>query len=265
MKKIGIIVGNGKLPLYFIEEANEKNLDIYPVGLFDSINLKIKEHKNYIQFNIGEVGKIIKYFLKNNIYEVVMLGKVEKELIFKNMKLDKIGEGLLNKLPDKKDETLLFGVILLLKINGIKVLAQNYLLKNMMFEKKCYTQTLPSKIDLETIEIGKKTAKLLSSVDAGQSVVCKDRSVVALEGIEGTDATILRGGLLSGEGTILIKMARPHQDMRVDIPAIGLDTIKRLLEIKAKGIVGEAGRMLFLEKKESIKLADENNFFIIGK
>ncbi|MGL6063976.1 MAG: LpxI family protein [Fusobacteriaceae bacterium] len=265
MKKVGIIVGNGKLPLYFLEEANEKYIDIYPVGLFDSINLKIKEHKNYIQFNIGQVGEIIKYFMKNNISEVVMLGKVEKEIIFKNMKLDKIGEGLLKKLPDTKDETLLFGVILLLKINGVKVLPQNYLLKDMMFEKKCYTKRSPDEVDISTIEIGKKTAKLLSTVDVGQSVICKNRSVIALEGIEGTDATILRGGTLSGEGTILIKMARPHQDMRVDIPAIGLNTIKKLLEIKAKGVVGEAGRMLFLEKKESIKLADENNFFIIGK
>ncbi|MGL5123908.1 MAG: LpxI family protein [Fusobacteriaceae bacterium] len=265
MKKVGIIVGNGKLPLYFLEEANEKNLEIYPVGLFDSINLKIKKHENYIQFNIGQVGEIIKYFMKNNISEVVMLGKVEKEIIFKNMNLDKIGEGLLKKLPDTKDETLLFGVILLLKINGVKVLPQNYLLKDMMFEKKCYTRQSPDEIDISTIEIGKKTAKLLSTVDVGQSVVCKNRSVIALEGIEGTDATILRGGTLSGEGTILIKMARPHQDMRVDIPAIGLDTIKKLLEIKAKGVVGEAGRMLFLEKKESIKLANENNFFIIGK
>ena len=193
-----------------------------------------------------------------------MLGKVEKEVIFQNMELDKYGEEIIKGLPDKKDETLLFAVIAFFRLNGIKVLPQNYLLKNIMFEEKCYTKMRPAQEENKTISIGIEAAKHLSEIDAGQTVVCKDSSVVALEGIEGTDKAILRGGELGGEGCIVVKMARPQQDMRVDIPTVGINTIKRLVEIKARGIVGEAGKMLFVDQEESIKLANEHNIFIIG-
>ncbi|WP_288217613.1 LpxI family protein [uncultured Fusobacterium sp.] len=264
MERIGIIVGNGKLPLYFIEEAQRKNIEVFPIGLFDTIDEEIKKIKNFRTFNIGEVGNIVKYFLLNNINKVVMLGKVEKDIIFKDLKLDRYGEELLKKLPDRKDETLLFAVIAFFRLNGIKILPQNHLIKNFMFEKKCYTKLKPTDDDLKTIKIGKEAAKALSLVDAGQTVVCKDASVIALEGIEGTDKTIERGGKLAGDNCIIVKMSRPQQDMRVDIPAVGVNTIKRLIEIKAKGIAGEANKMLFIEREEAIKLADQHSIFIVG-
>lgn len=265
MKKIGVIVGNGRLPYSFLKEIEKnKEIEVFPIGLFDTIEKEIKEYKNFKRFNIGEVGKITKHFILNKVKEIVMLGKVEKEVIFQNMELDKYGEEIINSLPDKKDETLLFAVIAFFKLNGIKVLPQNYLLKNIMFEAKCYTKAKPKDEERKTIKIGVEAAKHLSEVDAGQSVVCKDSSVVALEGIEGTDKAILRGGELGGSDCIVVKMARPQQDMRVDIPTVGINTIKKLVEINARGIVGEAGKMLFVDQEESIKLADEHNIFIIG-
>ena len=180
------------------------------------------------------------------------------------MKLDRFGEELLKRLPDRKDETLLFAVIGFFRLNGIKVLPQNHLLKNFMFRDECYTKIVPSDEDRKTIKIGIEAAKALSEVDAGQTVVCKDSSVVALEGIEGTDKTIKRAGELAGSGCIVVKMSRPQQDMRVDIPAVGIETIKRAVEIGARGIVGEAGRMLFLNRDEAIRLAEENSLFILG-
>ncbi|MGL4653116.1 MAG: LpxI family protein, partial [Cetobacterium sp.] len=264
MKKVGIIVGNGKLPLYFLREAEAKGIEVYLIGLFETIENEIKVHKNYRAFNIGEIGKITKFLLLNDIKEVVMLGKVEKSILFQEMKLDSFGEGLMEKLPDKKDETLLFGVISFLRLNKIKVLPQNHLLGDMMFKETCYTVNKPSIEDEKTIKIGIEAAKALSEVDAGQTVVCKDSAVVALEGIEGTDKTIDRAGEYAGAGCIIIKMSRPQQDMRVDIPAVGIETIKRALKIGAKGIVAEANKMLFLDMKECIELANKNNIFIIG-
>lgn len=265
MEKIGVIVGNGRLP-YSIMKEIEKNEDIefFPIGLFDTVVEEVKKHKNYRSYNIGEVGNIIKYFIKSDIKKIIMLGKVEKGHIFEKVKFDKYGEKILEKLPDRKDETLLFGVIAFFKLNGISVVPQNFFLKKVMFQNKCYTKVEPDKKDFETIKIGKEAAKALSEVDAGQTVVCKDSSVAALEGIEGTDKAILRGGELAGDGCIVVKMARPQQDMRVDIPTIGVETIKTLVKIKAKGVVGEAGRMIFTDQEEAIKLANENNIFIIG-
>lgn len=264
MRKIGIIVGNGKLPLYFLKEAEKKGIESYPIGLFETIEEEIKNYKNFTSFNIGEIGKIVKFLLLKDIKEVVMLGKVEKSILFSEMKLDEYGERIMEKLPDKKDETLLFAVISFLRLNGIKVLPQNHLLSEMMFKRENYTKTKLNEEDKKTIKIGIEAAKALSEVDAGQTVVCKEQSVIALEGVEGTDKTIKRGGELAGEGCIIIKMARPQQDMRVDIPAIGIETVKRAIQIKAKGIVAEANKMLFIEKEECIKLAQENNMFIIG-
>lgn len=264
MKKIGIIVGNGKLPLYFLKEAEKFKIEIYLIGLFDTIDEEIKKYKNFRSFNIGEIGSIVKFLLLNDVKEVVMLGKVEKSVIFKDLKLDYYGEEILKKLPDRKDETLLFAVISFLRLNKIKVLPQSYLLSNMIVKEKCYTKTISTRENKKTIKIGIQAAKALSEVDAGQTVVCKDLAVVALEGVEGTDKTIERAGTLAGENCIIVKMSRPQQDMRVDIPSIGVETIKKAIEIKAKGIVIEANKMLFLEEEKCTKLADENNLFIIG-
>ncbi len=264
MKKIGIIVGNGMLPLYFLKEAVSKGIEVFPIGLFDSIEGEIKSHKNFKKIHIGQVGSFVKYLKEKGLDEVVMLGKVEKNLIFQDLNLDYYGKEILNKLPDNKDETLLFGIIAFFRLNKIKVLPQNHLLKTFMFEHKNYTEKIISKEDEKTIKIGVEAAKRLSELDAGQTVVCKDSSVVALEGIEGTDKTILRAGEYAGNDCIVVKMSRPQQDMRVDIPTIGIGTIKKAIEIGAKGVVGESKRMLFLDKKECIELANKNNLFIMG-
>lgn len=264
MKKIGIIVGNGKLPLYFLKEAANKGYEVFPIGLFDSIEEEIKRHPNYKTIHIGHVGTFVKYLIKNEIRELVMLGKVEKNLIFQDLDLDHYGKEIMKKLPDNKDETLLFGVIAFFRLNGIKVLPQNHLLDFLMFGKEVYTKRRPDAEDDRTVAMGIEAAKNLSKLDAGQTVVCKDSSVVALEGIEGTDKTIERAGEYAGTGCIIVKMSRPQQDMRVDIPAVGIGTIQKAIEIGAKGIVGEAGRMLFLDREECIQLADKNNLFIQG-
>lgn len=265
MEKIGVIVGNGKFPLYFIEEAKKNNISIYPIGLFDTVDNDIKVQDNFKSFNIGEIGNIVKYLLLNDIRKIVMLGKIEKKIIFEDLILDKYGEKVMEIVPDKKDETLLFAVIAFLRLNGIKVLPQSYLMKKFIFENKCYTNIIPSEKDLATINLGVKAAKSLSKLDIGQTVVCRDISVIAIEGIEGTDETIRRAGKYSKSDNIIIKMSRPQQDMRVDVPVVGIDTIRVAIESNVKGIVAEAGKMIFLNQKECIDLANRNNIFIIGK
>ena len=264
MEKVAIIVGNGELPIKFLESAKEYDIDPYPIGLFDTVSEKIKKHPNYVEMNIGEIKKILFHLMTKDIKKLVMLGKVEKNLLFNDMKLDKVGEELLKKMPDKKDETLLFGVISLLRLNGIKVLPQNYLMKDIMFSEKTYTKKAPNETDLKTIKLGIEGARALTTIDAGQCVMCKDESIITLEGIEGTDKTIERAYEYVGDGCILVKMSRPQQDMRVDIPAIGIDTVKKIISVGGKGIVGEANRMLFIDREECVKLANENNIFIVG-
>lgn len=265
MEKIGVIVGNGEFPLYFIDEAERSDISVYPIGLFETINEEIKRKEKFVAYNIGDIGAIVKYLLLNDIKKIIFLGKVEKKIIFENLNLDKYGEKIFEMLPDKKDETLLFSLISFLKLNGIKVLPQTYLMKKFLFEDKCYTEIKPNNEDLKTINLGMKAAKSLSKLDIGQTVICRDSSVIAIEGIEGTDETIKRATKYSDSDNILIKMARPQQDMRVDIPVVGLNTIKNIIENNFKGIVAEANKMIFLNHEECIKLANENKIFIVGK
>jgi len=153
-------------------------------------------------------------------------------------------------------------VVAILKLNGIKILPQNYLLEEYMTVEGCYTKTNSLPEDEKTIKIGIEGAKALTKIDAAQTVVVKDGSIIALEGIEGTDKTIERAGNLAGKGCIIVKMARPKQDMRLDIPAIGINTLIKAKEIGAKGLVVEANKMIFLEKDKVIEYANANNLFI---
>lgn len=265
MEKIGIIVGNGKFPLYFMKEAKNRGYDLYPVGLFDSIEEEIKEMEHFQSFHIGHLGEIVKHFSFYGIKKLILLGKVEKSILFQNLDLDYYGQEILKMLPDRKDETLLFAMISFLKLNGIRVLSQNYLLSSCMVEEKCYTEKIPKEEDDRSIQLGIEAAKMLTRLDIGQTVIVKEEAVVALEGMEGTDQAILRAGELAGKNCIIVKMARPKQDMRVDIPTVGVETIRRAIEIGAKGIVMEANKMFFLEREEAISLANEHGIFLIGK
>ena len=151
------------------------------------------------------------------------------------------------------------------EIKDIKVLPQSYLMKKFIFETKCYTEKEPDFNDEKTISLGIEAARLLSRVDVGQTVVCRDRAVIAVEGIEGTDETLKRAGQYSDKDNILIKMSRPQQDMRVDVPVIGLNTVETAIKNGFKGIVAQAKKMIFLNQKECIELANKNNIFIVGK
>lgn len=264
MEKIGLIAGNGRLPEIFMEQCMKNGLELFPVYLFDSVEESIKNHRNSIRYSVAQPGKIVSHFKKNGISRLAMLGKVEKDLIFSNIKFDFTAMRILFSSKNKKDKNILKAIINYIEGEGITVLPQNYLLDSEMAKAVNYTKKSPDDEDMKTIEIGVEAARLLTDIDAGQTVVVKNQSVVALEGIEGTDRCIMRGGELAGKNCIVVKMARRNQDFRIDIPTIGLETIKRVAEIKAGGIVIEADKMLFIDQEEVISYADRNKIFIKG-
>lgn len=264
MEKIALVAGNGNLPYFFYETAQKKGYEVYPIGLFETVNKRLKNVKNYVGMNIGEIGRCKAYLREHNITKLIMLGKVEKSIIYKDIELDNIFKLLIEKLPDRKDETLLMGIVSYLRDNGIEILPQSFLMDKLMAEEMLYTKSAPDVDDFKTIEIGLEAARMLGHLDVGQTVVVKNKSVVALEAVEGTDETIKRAGLYAGADCIVVKTSRPQQDMRVDVPAIGLKTIEMAAEIKIKGLVIEAGKVIFMDKEEVIKKADELGMFLLG-
>ncbi len=264
MNKIAVIAGAGKLPTLFLNEAVSQGYEVFPIYLFEEVDEEIKKYNNSVKFSVAQVGKILKYLKSKEIKKLIMLGKVEKKLIFSNLKFDLTATKILMTTKNKKDKNILIAIIKYLEQEGIEVMPQNYLLDKYMTKEFNYTKKMPNEDDMKTVKIGLEAAKMLTAIDAGQTVVVKNESVVALEGIEGTNKTIERAGEYAGKNCIIVKMARPSQDYRVDIPTIGIETIKKAVEIKAKGIIVEADHMLFIDQEEVIKYADNNKIFIKG-
>ena len=264
IEKVGLIAGNGKLPELFLNQCLLQGVEIFSVYLFDSVEESVKNHKNSVKYSVAQVGKIISYFKKSGVSHLVMLGKVEKNLIFSNLKFDLIATKILLSTKNKKDKNILKAIIDFIESENIQVLPQNYLMDEYIAGNEIYTKVSPSKDEEKTIKIGIEAARMLTDIDAGQTVVVKDESVIALEGVEGTDKAILRGGELAGKNCIVVKMARRNQDYRIDMPTIGLETIKKIAEINGRGIVIEADKMLFIDKEEVIKFANKNKIFIKG-
>ena len=264
MDRVGLIVGNGKLPELFLKQCQKKGIELFSVYLFDSVEESIKNHSNSVKYSVAQPGKIISHFKRNGLSHIIMLGKVEKDLIFSNLKFDFTATKILLSAKNKKDKNILKAIINYIESEGITVLPQNYLMDDYMVKQTVYTKYSPSAEEEKTIEIGIEAAKMLTDIDAGQTVVVKNQSVIALEGIEGTDKAILRGGELAGKNCIVVKMARKNQDYRIDIPTIGLETVKKVAEIKGRGIVVEADKMLFIDQEEVINYANKNKIFIKG-
>ena len=264
MDRVGLIVGNGKLPELFLKQCQKKGIELFSVYLFDSVEESIKNHSNSVKYSVAQPGKIISHFKRNGLSHIIMLGKVEKDLIFSNLKFDFTATKILLSAKNKKDKNILKAIINYIESEGMTVLPQNYLMDDYMVKQTVYTKYSPSAEEEKTIEIGIEAAKMLTDIDAGQTVVVKNQSVIALEGIEGTDKAILRGGELAGKNCIVVKMARKDQDYRIDIPTIGLETVKKVAEIKGRGIVVEADKMLFIDQEEVINYANKNKIFIKG-
>lgn len=264
MDRVGLIAGNGKLPELFLKQCQKKGIELFSVYLFDSVEESIKNHSNSVKYSVAQPGKIISHFKRNGLSHIIMLGKVEKDLIFSNLKFDFTATKILLSAKNKKDKNILKAIINYIESEGITVLPQNYLMDDYMVKQTIYTKYSPSAEEEKTIEIGIEAAKMLTDIDAGQTVVVKNQSVIALEGIEGTDKAILRGGELAGKNCIVVKMARKNQDYRIDIPTIGLETVKKVAEIKGRGIVVEADKMLFIDQEEVINYANKNKIFIKG-
>ena len=197
MNKVGLIAGNGKLPELFLKQCEKNGIELFSVYLFDSVENSIKNCSNSVKYSVAQPGKIISYFKRNGLSHVIMLGKVEKDLIFSNLKFDFTATKILLSARNKKDKNILKAIINYIEGEGLTVLPQNYLLEDYMVKPTVYTKIFPSENEEKTIKIGIEAARMLTDIDAGQTVVVKNEAVIALEGLEGTDKAILRGGELA--------------------------------------------------------------------
>ncbi|WP_276892113.1 LpxI family protein [Dialister micraerophilus] len=269
MARLGLLAGVGTLPFEFVQTAKKQGHEIVCIAVVPDVDTRLRSYSDkYFEINVFKLNKILKTLCEANVKEVTMLGKVTKEYLYKRKLVipDLRTVKLLNKLRklDFKDDTIMLALVDELEGSGLKVMDQTKYLKPLMPPPQIFTHAMPSEEQMDDIAFGFKTAKLIGQMDMGQTVVVKDKAVMAVEAIEGTDACIRRGGKLAGKGAVVVKVAKPNQDPRFDVPAVGLDTLNAMIETKCKVLAIEAEKTLFVNRFDVMDKADEHDIVIVS-
>ena len=266
---LGLIVGESSLPNFVINKLLKKNIEFLILDLTKS-NI-YKRYKNSYSLKITELGKAISILKKNNCKNVIFIGKVERP----DISLLKFDRKALFYLPrlfsafKKGDGNILKEIIKIFKENKLNVVNSMKFTPELIFKDKSINKLKINNTDKSSISKGVKIIKSLSKFDIGQSVVINNGYVLAIEGPEGTDETIKRSLHLSKKyklknKSILIKFPKANQDLRIDLPTIGFDTIKNCIKANIKGIALKRSQNIILDKDKIINLVKKNNFFIIS-
>ncbi|MBE0426838.1 MAG: UDP-2,3-diacylglucosamine diphosphatase LpxI [Nitrospirae bacterium] len=265
-KKLGLIAGTGKLPMAIASEAKAQGYKVIAIALDPLADKSLSSYVDDIKWvNVGKFGEIINSLKKNGIKEAVMAGKVSKSLLYKSkIKPDLRAVKLLFSLKDRSDDSILLAITNELKKDGIKLFDITVFSSDILTPEGVLTKTSPTSDEWKDVAFGWKIAKDIGRLDIGQTVVVKDRAVMAVEAIEGTDEAIKRGGALAGEGAVIVKVSKPNQDMRFDVPVVGLDTLKSMIEIKARVLCVESLKSIILEKDKIIEESDNAGIAVVG-
>ncbi len=279
VQKLGLIAGNGRYPLLVLEEAIRRKITVTVAAIREETLPEIEEFANRPQVSVhwlglGQLGKLIRVFKGAGVQKAIMAGQVKHIQIFSRKGGDSSGRRLIlpdlkmmkvfMSLPERNTQSLIGGVIEELEKEGIEFIDSTVLLASLLPEAGVLTRREPSSEELMDIEYGRPIAQEIAHLDLGQTIVIKDRAVVAVEAMEGTDETIRRAARLVGGGRLtVVKVSRPDQDMRFDVPVVGLDTLLVLKECNVSALAVDAEKTLVLDREEFIREADRLEMAVI--
>ena len=265
-KRIGIIAGSGTFPGLVIKEAQQRGYTCIVAGIKEEAEPCIENKAHTFQWiRGGNILNLVSFFRQNCIKKAVMAGKVDHRKIFQTDKLDESIIPLLSDLKERSPTAIVKVLIDFLEREGIQVLDPSPFLAPYFCQEGFYTDfKIDGKLE-EDIQFGMDIARGIADLDIGQTVVVKDKTVLAVEGVEGTDEAIKRGGMLAGKGIVVVKASRSSQDMRIDVPAVGFSTINALAEVEGKALCMEAEKVLFFQKEEAVSLAEKEKILIMDR
>jgi UDP-2,3-diacylglucosamine hydrolase len=266
MKKLGLIAGAGELPIAVASDARSQGYQVIAVALEPLADKTLTSCVDEIKWvNVGKLGKLIDSLKDFGIKEAVMAGKVSKTLLYKSkISPDLRAVKLLFSLKDKKDDSILLAITKELEDEGIHLLDITRFSSGLLMPDGVITKRKPSGDEWKDIEFGWKVAKEIGRLDIGQTVVVKNQAVMAVEAIEGTDEAIRRGGKLSGGDAVVVKVSKPNQDMRFDVPTVGLDTLKAMIDVGAKVLAVESGKSIILNREKMIEDSKKAGISVVG-
>jgi UDP-2,3-diacylglucosamine hydrolase len=265
-RRIGLIAGSGPFPVIFSRKASQKGFQVYAVGYHRETAPALSGHVALMEtIHLGQIKRLIKFFKANQVSEAVMIGAIKKPSTIRDVRPDMKALSLITSIRhDTHDDRLLRAFAKILEDEGIVIRPSTFLIPELLAPEGCWTKRKPAKEEIPDIDLGWQMAKEIGRLDIGQCVVVSNGTVMAVEAIDGTDSTIRRGGKLSKGRAVVVKVCKPNQDFRFDVPAVGAQTIHTMRESGATILVIEAGKSLVYDREDMIRHADEWNISIVA-
>jgi DUF1009 family protein len=267
-RPLGLIAGNGRFPLLFAEAARARGVPVAAVAIREETDPALEGRVDRAAwFHVGQLSAMIAFLKSAGCAEAVMAGQIHLSLLYHDFSLlmaDPLANDLLARLADHRGDSVLAAVADVLDEQGIRLRPSTLFLEDHLGPEGPIAARLPTPGEEADIAFGWGIAKAVAGLAFGQTVVVKDRAVVAVEAIEGTDACIRRAGALGRGGIVVVKVAKPNQDLRFDVPVVGTATMHALKDAGASVMAVEAGLTLILDREEVVKLADEAGIALVG-
>jgi DUF1009 family protein len=261
----GLIAGNGKFPFLVVEGARTMGVELAVVAIKEETDPRIDEIADNVKWvGIGQLGKMLSFFKDHGVEKAVMAGQVKHVQIFSGSIPDMRMVKMLWNLPRRNTDSLIGGVAEELAKEGIELIDSTYFTRDHLAPPGPLTKRKASDEELHNIEYGLHIAHEIARLDLGQTIVVRSKACVAIEAMEGTDATIRRAGELAKGKLTVVKVAKPDQDMRFDVPVAGVPTIQAMIDAGATCLSVTAGKTLLFDREEMIDLANRHKIAIIG-
>jgi DUF1009 family protein len=265
IERIGLIAGSGRFPVLFAETARRRGVDVVAVAHRGETDPELEAAVAAITWvHPGELDAIITALKGAGVRRTVMVGGIAKPRLFRDFRPDARALALLQRVGQLRDDLLLRAVAAELEAEGIAVAESTVYLDEIVPTAGVLGAREPTPEEWNDIRFGFRAAKVIGQFDIGQSVVVRTGAVLAVEGIEGTDATIRRAGQLANGDIVVVKVCKPTQDTRFDLPAVGPDTIRTLAQVRGRALAVEAGRTITLDRSEMIALADAHGIAVVA-
>jgi len=264
--RYAIVAGNGSFPFLVLDAARDQGIDPLVVAIQEEASPELSQKAREVYWlSLGEVSKLLELLSAHRVERVVLAGQVKHVQLFSSIKPDGLVRRVLGGLHRRNTDALIGAFVRMLEARGIQVVDSTLFLKPLLPEAGTLTRRAPDAAEQADIAYGRAIAKQIAGLDIGQTIVIADRACVAVEAMEGTDATIERAASLSnGRRLVVVKVSKPHQDMRFDVPVVGPKTIQVMRRANASTLAVDAGKTLLFERQRLLQEADESGIAIVG-
>jgi DUF1009 family protein len=263
--RYGLIAGNGKFPFLVVEGARRAGARLAVAAIREETDPAIEKVADKLTWvGIGQLGKMIRFFKREGVEKAIMAGQVKHVQIFSGALPDVRMLRMLLSLPRRNTDALIGGVAAELAREGIELIDSTYFIQDQLAAGGTLTRRAPDERERGDVEYGLEVAREIARLDLGQTIVVRARACVAVEAMEGTDATVRRAGQLARGRLTVVKVAKPDQDMRFDVPVVGVPTVETMKEAGATCLCVTAGKTLIFDREEMVALADRHRISIVA-